>query len=187
MKTFKIISRVLLALLDVAICVLVVLVSGCATAPMTNGIPNLAQVEPGVWRGGQPNEEGWAWLTAQGVTWDIKLNTWDEAQESVLTNVWKFWDGLSVDDEPITWAEQLFEANGYAIDNAVQRLTAHPSGGVFVHCQHGQDRTGLIIGVYRVRIEHWKKAAAYREMLSHGFHPALFGLQRYWDKEVHEK
>ena len=187
MKTFKIISRVLLALLDVAICVLVVLVSGCATAPMTNGIPNLAQVEPGVWRGGQPTAAGWAWLRSQGVKWDVKLNTWDECPEwadfQTSTN---FLNDIWLDDEPIPLSEQLFRVNGYTVDSAVQTLIDHPTG-VFVHCEHGQDRTGLIIGTYRVNVEHWKKADAYKEMLVNGFHPALFGLQRYWDKEVHEK
>ena len=35
--------------------------------------PNLAQVEPGVWRGGQPTEQGWRDLRSLGITNVVKL------------------------------------------------------------------------------------------------------------------
>jgi protein tyrosine/serine phosphatase len=49
-----------------------------------------------------------------------------------------------------------------------------------VHCTHGQDRTGLIIGLYRLN-EGWTKDAAYKEMLVHHFHSSLHGLHEYWE------
>lgn len=42
--------------------------SSCASDRMIHGIPNLAQVESGVWRGGQPTDEGWTYLKSVGVT-----------------------------------------------------------------------------------------------------------------------
>jgi protein tyrosine/serine phosphatase len=48
---------------------------------------------------------------------------------------------------------------------------------IFVHCKHGQDRTGLILGLYRVYYQHWRPADAYQEMLDYGFHPILFLLK----------
>lgn len=53
----------------------------------------------------------------------------------------------------------------------------------YVHCERGQDRTGLIVGVYRVKVEHWTKADAYQEMLKHGFHPILRGLCWSWQED----
>ena len=47
------------------------LVCGCATpspAPMVHGLPNFAQVCPGVYRGGQPANEGWDYLYGVGVS-----------------------------------------------------------------------------------------------------------------------
>jgi hypothetical protein len=55
-------------------------------------------------------------------------------------------------------------------------------GNVFVHCEHGQDRTGLAVGCFRLS-QGWSKDAAYAEMLVTGFHPALRGLQGRWDSE----
>ena len=40
---------------------------------------------------------------------------------------------------------------------------------VFVHCQHGADRTGLMCAVYRVAICGWTKEEAIREMTQGGF------------------
>src|SRR5262249_21361082 len=48
-------------------------------------------------------------------------------------------------------------------------------GGVLVHCTHGQDRTGLVIGIHRVMHDHIGKDEAYSEMLKNHFHPELQG------------
>ena len=52
--------------------------------------------------------------------------------------------------------------------------------GTFVHCSHGQDRTGLLVGLYRLK-QGWAKTNAYTEMLTNGFHPALHGLHEFWE------
>ena len=41
---------------------------------MVNGIPNFAEVAAGLYRGGQPNEQGWQFLRSLGVTNVVKLN-----------------------------------------------------------------------------------------------------------------
>lgn len=49
---------------------------------------------------------------------------------------------------------------------------AEKQGGVLVHCYHGADRTGLIIGMYRIVNQGWSIDAAKREMVEgpYGFH-----------------
>lgn len=42
---------------------------------------------------------------------------------------------------------------------------------VFVHCEHGADRTGTLVGIYRERVEGWKFQPTYAEMLHYGFNP----------------
>ncbi len=44
---------------------------------------------------------------------------------------------------------------------------------VFVHCEHGADRTGLIVALYRVFMQGWPKDKAYQEMLDRG-HSVFF-------------
>ncbi len=52
---------------------------------------------------------------------------------------------------------------------------------VLVHCQHGSDRTGTMVAIYRIVIEGWTKAEATNEMINGGFnfHPMWQNLPRY--------
>jgi protein tyrosine/serine phosphatase len=40
---------------------------------------------------------------------------------------------------------------------------------IFVHCKLGDDRTGYVIGAYRVMFDRWKGRMAYEEMKHYGF------------------
>jgi protein tyrosine/serine phosphatase len=40
---------------------------------------------------------------------------------------------------------------------------------VFVHCQHGADRTGTMCAIYRITIQYWSKDEAIDEMTKGGF------------------
>jgi hypothetical protein len=40
---------------------------------------------------------------------------------------------------------------------------------VLVHCQHGADRTGTLVALYRVAVQGWSKEEALREMTEGGF------------------
>jgi protein tyrosine/serine phosphatase len=69
--------------------------------------------------------------------------------------------------------------------NQIEAIMAdHARRPIFVHCQHGEDRTGLIVGLYRVETEHWSPAAAYREMIAKGFHKILFFLNHYYEERT---
>ena len=58
------------------------------------------------------------------------------------------------------------------------------TGPILVHCLHGEDRTGLIVGLYRVLKENWSKEDAYKEMLENNFHPKYIGLKWYFNKRT---
>ena len=55
---------------------------------------------------------------------------------------------------------------------------------ILVHCKHGQDRTGVIIGLHRVLAEGWQPEHAYEEMLDRGFHRILIFLKGYFKDRV---
>lgn len=172
---------------------LLCLLLGCKSSPVTHGIPNLAQVEPGVWRGGQPTDEGWKWLKSQNVTVVIKLNTESEGSDWTAFNI-----GMNVWHVPITLSQQTGltkirpnyfsdAISGFHMPEAQLASFGLPAdyskGNVFIHCEHGQDRTGLFVACYRVagHQEGWTKAAAEKEMLSLGFHESLHGLWEFWE------
>ena len=161
---------------------LLVTTMGCAAPKMTHGIPNLQPVigaAPNLWRGGQPTMSGWDWLKAQGVTDVLKLNPRSEGSDDYATSI-----GLKVHYYPITTGQQL--PFGHPDPENVSIAVGLISTNWAIHCTHGQDRTGEIIGVYRVTRCGWSKEKAYREMLDNGFHPMLLGLTHFWKDYVYE-
>ena len=185
--------------------------AGCASQPLTHGIPNLALVEPGVWRGGEPSAEGWRYLQSLGVGKTLRLDYTNEIPYGV-----KVPDSiLNVQGEiPPSDLLETFKAPTYHeiwlravwIDAATHKKHIDPllsgfqnktdwevglylgasiqtnSPIVFVHCLRGQDRTGIVIAFYRVLFCGWSKADAEKEMISHGFHKECVGLWERWKK-----
>ena len=65
---------------------------------------------------------------------------------------------------------------------AIAALGADDHGNVYVHCSHGRDRTGLIVGLYRVLHEGWQAKDAYAEMNTEGFRPLNRNLREFWEE-----
>ena len=63
----------------------------------------------------------------------------------------------------------------------LQIVTDEDRTPVFVHCEHGADRTGAMCAVYRVIVEGWSTDEAVREMTEgkFGFHGAWENLADY--------
>jgi hypothetical protein len=168
-----------------------------------NGIPNLHAVageESGghrVFRGGQPTPEGWSYLhdtlgvTTLGVTTVVKLNapeeSWGQGVDEPARQL-----GMTVVDASIPPHDyglvprslpQPFE--GIPEDRialAVATLANADHGAVYVHCTHGRDRTGLIVGLFRVLEQQWAPKKAWDEMNEEGFRPLNVNLFVYWER-----
>lgn len=56
---------------------------------------------------------------------------------------------------------------------------------ILVHCLHGQDRTGLVIGLRRI-YKGWNIYRSWRDMLGYGFHSILLGLTYYFWKNAND-
>jgi hypothetical protein len=67
------------------------------------------------------------------------------------------------------------------LDLMSQGDEAHP---VFVHCQKGEDRTGLVVGLYRVLNQKWAPQDAWNEMFKFGYHPHFRALTHYFEKRT---
>jgi len=63
-----------------------------------------------------------------------------------------------------------------------QVLRDSPKQTVFVHCEFGQDRTGVMIATYRIAFENWPPDEALTEMMAFGFnrpwHPSMVAYVR---------
>lgn len=137
-------------------------------------IPNFHTVsfDDFIYRGGQPDVEGFSYLQELGVKQVVKLNMDHEGCDDAALGM-----GMELTKNPISLAQQVFLEPDVA---ALRSVVAFIKPGCFIHCTHGQDRTGLVIALYRLS-QGWSKADAEKEMLDMGFHKALFGLWECWE------
>ena len=124
-----------------------------------DGLPNLAKVSETLYRGAQPTAEGMAELEKMGVKSVVNLRSFHSDR--------KLLKETKLDYTHITmkaWHpeyKELVQFLKIASDKEKQP--------VFVHCQHGSDRTGLNCAVYRIAVQNWSLEEAMREMRQGGF------------------
>lgn len=155
---------------------MVLTVSSFALADEPVPITAFHQVNASIYRGGRPDEAGIAALAKMKIKTILNLENDPQAvaEEIRIANLY----GIKVISTPMSgfW---------YPRDRQVQRslraMEDPANQPVFVHCQHGEDRTGLIVGLYRVFYQKWAPEAAWNEMEDLGFHRILFLLQEYFE------
>lgn len=81
----------------------------------------------------------------------------------------------------VAWSispEQIAQAL-YAIEQGEKQ------GAVLVHCYHGSDRTGLVVGMYRIIMQNWSIADAERELREggYGYHAIWQNIRHYFDDQ----
>lgn len=141
--------------------------------------PPIELVSPGIWRGPRPTQATLGQLKALGVETILDLENSDDAIRSERAAVGRLGMTFVLEQMSGFWTPNDSEVN------QIEAIMADPARRpIFVHCQHGQDRTGLIVGLHRVFHEGWTPAAAYREMLAKGFHKALFLLNHYYEEKT---
>jgi protein tyrosine/serine phosphatase len=143
-------------------------------------INRLAEVAPGIYRGSQPETESdYDLLKSLHIRTILNLRTEKKiiARERKSAKM-RGMDLLSVPLSAVTIP------NDDSVDQAIVALENSDLKPIFIHCQLGRDRTGLIVGLYRVFQEKWAAKRAFREMLKFGFNPALAGLNYYFWKRT---
>src|SRR5439155_8620420 len=141
--------------------------------------PPIELVSPGIYRGLRPTQATLAQLKSLGVKTILDLE--DTSSAINTERGWVAGLKMTFVSEPMSgfWTPNDKEVN------QIGAIMADPARRpIFVHCQHGQDRTGLIVGLYRVFHEHWTPAAAYKEMLAKGFHQILVFLNHYYEEKT---
>ena len=125
-----------------------------ATPVKTPGLPNLHRVSESLYRGAQPTAEGIRELKAMGVRTIINLRSFHSDRDKIGET------GLAY--------ERIYMKPWHAEEKEIVRFLQIVTDGkrtpAFVHCQHGADRTGTMIAVYRVAVQGWHKEEALREM-----------------------
>lgn len=159
--------------------------SGALTSESSAPIRAFAQVSDGLYRGGHPDEAGLDYLKSLGIKTIVDLEIADliEATPGSIDDELK---GAAARDITVVRfpmaAYQITSGDAFneKIEAALQVMADQAQRPIFVHCLHGEDRTGLVVGLERVFGEDWAPADAYAEMLSRNFHPSYIGLDDYF-------
>lgn len=154
---------------------------GIAPSIATHGIINFDVVVNGrLYRGGQPiSPASWDYLKGLGIRAVVKLDFEDEGSDAGVPN------GVRVIDcsmPPKDFWQALGKPDPNKVASAVKALCEPENWPVYIHCLHGQDRTGLVVGEYRVQGCGRTTDAAYAEMLKYGFHPELHDVHETWER-----
>jgi hypothetical protein len=176
---------------------LTIIVSGCSTvAPPTSGarpenwaspvtgvlgLPNLYRVNSTLYRSAQPLPEGFIFLGKQ-----ISLWNGDRPVKTVLS-LRAFHDDadyIPASSSPLKLEQIRFKTWHPENEDVIKflRIVTTPSlQPILVHCQHGSDRTGTMVAIYRIAFEGWTKKQATDEMINggFGFHPMWQNLVSY--------
>ena len=150
---------------------LMTILTGCAAS--TGNIPNFHTVDPGLYRGGQPNTAGFVQLKQLGVHTIIKLNTDYIDEERVTANQMN----IKLVEIPLSGLLAPSEAQEFLVQKALTDPTLRPT---YLHCEHGQDRTGLAFALFRVNEDGWTQEKAHQEMMDDGHSPLLFPMDDYF-------
>jgi len=158
------------------------------------GLPNLARVGPGLYRGGRPRlgEGGIESLGKLGVRQVIDLQGGDLHAPS--KSGWADWPSLILRLEPgespemiqreaealraigaemisapFVSVDPITPAEAKTLEQILERLTgASEAQPIYVHCEHGKDRTGLVLALHRMRAFGWSAERAAAEMAEMG-------------------
>ena len=142
--------------------------TGCATTHNSLAtavpLPNFFKVDEELYRGAQPTPEGFRQLQALGIKTIVSLRALRPSEQQAVRrqveSLGMRWVWLPMRMYWRPTEEQVREFLAVAMDPSNQP--------VFVHCQHGEDRTGSLVAVYRVVKQGWRPEAAYQEALALG-------------------
>jgi protein tyrosine/serine phosphatase len=136
------------------------------------GILNFGKVSDSMYRGAQPDAQGIASLQRLGVKMIINLRMpgdgWKEEADMAKAH------GILYTNIPMRGVGRPDETQ----INSVLQLVEASQGPVFIHCQHGCDRTGTIVACYRIRHDQWSGEKAMIEAVHYGMSALERGMKR---------
>ena len=126
-------------------------------------IDNFGQVNNHIYRGAQPKDAQYEELAALGVKTVVDLRG-DAKKDS----------RASAERAGLRYINLPLEDKRYPQADAAARfleIVNNPDNGiVYVHCAGGRHRTGAMLAVYRMDVDHWTIEQAYAEMKQYDFY-----------------
>lgn len=136
-----------------------------AVAVIGTELTNLYQIDKGVYRASQPDEEDVADLQALGIKEVLSLRQYHSDNDELEAGNFQL-NRVKMDAGEVTQAQLI----------TALRIIKNRKGPILIHCWHGSDRTGVTVAAYRIIFEHWTKAQALDEMRhgGYGYHATIY-------------
>jgi protein tyrosine phosphatase (PTP) superfamily phosphohydrolase (DUF442 family) len=132
-----------------------------SAAPSGIAIENFGRVNEGYFRGAQPKGRDYTDLAAIGVKTVIDLSNEDETEAQSVESA-----GMKFVRIPLTTTAAPAQA---AVAKFLALVNDPVNQPVYVHCQGGRHRTGVMTAIYRMTHDHWTPDRAFAEMLQYQF------------------
>lgn len=160
-----------------------------ASAAESVALPNFRQVTEGVFRGGRPTAEGLTILKKEfGVKTVINLQGGDvELEDPAAVDFMRWWEpgetaeniakereivesqlGLRFISAPLISIRPVSKEEDRLINYVLEVMHDPAAQPVYVHCEHGFDRTGLVIALYEVKYLNYTITSAHKEWADSG-------------------
>jgi protein tyrosine/serine phosphatase len=140
--------------------------AGPATGKFPVSIANFGQINETYFRGAQPTGHDYADLAALGVKTVIDLTRDGEAAEAGMVEH----AGMKFFRIPMTTSDRPADA---AVARFLALVNDPGNQPVYVHCQGGRHRTGVMTAVYRLSHDGWSADHAFEEMKQYEFEKGL--------------
>jgi tyrosine-protein phosphatase SIW14 len=138
-------------------------------------LPNSACITPTLCRGAQPKREGYTELKKLGIEIVLDFRNENDEIQTEQSHV----ESLGMRFVSLPWSSWHNPRRDEVI-SFFSLLRENLGKKIFVHCEFGSDRTGLMIALYRLVIDHWTPDQAVEEMRAFNYHALLYShLARY--------
>lgn len=171
----------------------------CGSASFAKSVPpsveRFSAVTEKFFRGGRPKTEAEvAELARFGIKIVINIQGGDYQGNQIVGYIVPYWEdgetpaeidaertlferyGIEYHNFPINSLKPLDFSQSRNIERLLNILRDPQHPPVYLHCAHGVDRTGMIVGLYRMSVQGWSAEDAYAEYEAngHGFFRKIF-------------
>lgn len=131
--------------------------------PFKGSIYNFGKIDDHVYRGTQPFDEDYKGLKALGIKTVLSLRN-DEIEYSrqLANDAGLFYRNVPMSSTSTPKVE--------SIQSALNIIRDPENWPVYVHCEGGRHRTGVVVAVYRVLVYGWDKKRAWDEAYKYDYY-----------------
>jgi protein tyrosine/serine phosphatase len=129
-----------------------------------SGLENFARINPNLYRGAEPTEEGFRQLKSMGVKTVVDFRNFHSTKKQVEAA------GMKAVEIPLKAHLESVPPTEEELRTFFKVVLDPANQPCYIHCKFGKDRTGTMAAVYRLEMDGWSPDEAMQEMEAFGYH-----------------